>query len=557
MKIKSLSFILCLSVATIAVFAQTPVIRWQKTIGGNYNDSLVSIIPTYDNGFIISGHSNSNISGSKTENSLGTYDYWIVKLNGQGKIEWNKTLGGAGVDRDPVIIQTGDGGYVVGGTSISNISGNKTEDAINGSDDYWVVKIDSKGTVLWDNTIGAVQKEELVSIVEDPIERTLRVAGNSYTNYANFDKTINNRGSSLWSDYWFLKLDGKGKVLSDYLFGGGNEDILTTMRPVKDSGYILGGYSYSQGENDKTDTFIGNCDYWIVRIDANGNRKWDKTIGGINSDYETDVQQTIDRGFILGGYSNSPVSFNKTETRKGVLDYWIVKTDSNGVVKWDKTYGGTKGDYLSSIAQTADSGYIMGGTSSSNISSDKSENSKGLEDYWIVKLDSAGKIVWDKTYGGSRVDRLSVIKEISRDEYIIGGTSNSPVSGDKTDKTVGGKGFNDYWIIRMSTAKNAKPAKQTSSLNNAVAANTLNINKLSMQASPNPTKGLVTVTYSASGSKNISLAVYGNNGKTVLNRDLPSNKSTYTLNISQQAAGVYYVVLTSDKSTVTRVIVKD
>ena len=184
MKIKSLSFILCLSVATIAVFAQTPVIRWQKTFGGNYNDSLVSIIPTYDNGFIISGHSNSNISGSKTENSLGTYDYWIVKLNGQGKIEWNKTLGGAGVDRDPVIIQTGDGGYVVGGTSISNISGNKTEDAINGSDDYWVVKIDSKGTVLWDNTIGAVQKEELVSIVEDPIERTLRVAGNSYTNYA-------------------------------------------------------------------------------------------------------------------------------------------------------------------------------------------------------------------------------------------------------------------------------------------------------------------------------------------------------------------------------------
>ena len=225
------------------------------------------------------------------------------------------------------------------------------------------------------------------------------------------------------------------------------------MRPVKDSGYILGGYSYSQGENDKTDTFIGNCDYWIVRIDANGNRKWDKTIGGINSDYETDVQQTIDRGFILGGYSNSPVSFNKTETRKGVLDYWIVKTDSNGVVKWDKTYGGTKGDYLSSIAQTADSGYIMGGTSSSNISSDKSENSKGLEDYWIVKLDSAGKIVWDKTYGGSRVDRLSVIKEISRDEYIIGGTSNSPVSGDKTDKTVGGKGFNDYWIWSPYTAE--------------------------------------------------------------------------------------------------------
>lgn len=557
MKIKSLFFIFCLSVVTIVAFAQTPVIRWQKTIGGNYNDSLVSIIPTYDNGFIISGHSNSNISGNKTENSLGTYDYWVVKINGQGKIEWNKTLGGAGVDRDPVIIQTGDGGYVVAGTSISNISGNKTENAINGSDDYWVVKIDSKGTVLWDNTIGAVQKEELVSVIEDPIERTLRVAGNSYTNYANFDKTINNRGSSLWSDYWFVKLDGKGKVLSDNLFGGGNEDILTAMRPAKDSGYILGGYSYSQGENDKTDTFIGNCDYWIVRIDANGNRKWDKTIGGINSDYETDVQQTFDRGFILGGYSNSPISFNKTETRKGVLDYWIVKTDSNGVVSWDKTYGGTKGDYLSSIAQTADSGYIMGGTSGSNISSDKSENSKGLEDYWIVKLDATGKIVWDKTYGGSRVDRLSVIKEISRDEYIIGGTSNSPVSGDKTEKSVGGKGFNDYWIIRMSTAKNAKPDKPTSSSGNAVAANTLNINKLSMQASPNPTKGLITVTYSASGSKDISLAVYGNNGKTVLNRDLPSNKSTYTLDISQQPAGVYYVVLTSDKSTVTRVVVKE
>ncbi|HRI20059.1 MAG TPA: T9SS type A sorting domain-containing protein [Panacibacter sp.] len=557
MKFKKTSLALILAVSMLFVYAQVPVIKWQNTIGGTGNDSLVSIMPTADGGFIISGQSNSNISGSKTQNSYGSYDYWVVKITGKGKIAWNKTIGGSGIDKNPYIITTLDGGYLLGGTSISDISGNKTEDAINQSNDYWVLKLDRNGNVQWNNTIGAIQTEKLAGLVQEK-DSTYRIAGISYTNFAGSDKTADNMGSSIWSDYWLVKLDKNGVVAGDYLYGGQNSDVVTCIKPAKDSGYILGGYSYSKKDGNKSQNFLGNNDYWIVRIDPSGNKKWDKTIGGIRSDYETDIQQTFDRGYILAGYSNSTVSFNKTAGWKGVTDYWLVKTDSVGAVKWDKTFGGTLGDYLRSVQQTTDSGYIIGGSSNSNISSDKSENSKGLDDYWIMKLDKNGNKLWDKTIGGSGNDRLSVVKEISNGEYILAGTSNSTASGDKTKKTVGNNGISDYWIVRLTSSPSAKNReKRTSQESPAATAVQLNIEKLTMQASPNPAKEYVTITYSGMQDKKISLMVYDSNGKTILNKVLETGKNIFTFNISQQPAGVYYVVITSGKSSVTRIIVKE
>ncbi|HRH51034.1 MAG TPA: T9SS type A sorting domain-containing protein [Panacibacter sp.] len=560
MRIKSLLLITVLLSGNLFLFAQTPVIKWQRTIGGNGNDSLASITVTNDGGFIISGHSNSNISGNKTQNSFGGLDYWVVKLNKNGKTQWNITIGGSGIDRDAVIIPTYGGGYLLGGTSISDASGSKTENAINQSDDYWVIKLDKKGAIQWNNSFGGAQKEELVAMGQEKKDQSFRVVGNSYTNYAGFDKLDPNRGSSLWSDYWLVKLDRNGVVINDHSYGGGNEDIVTSMRPVLDSGYILSGYSYAEAENDKTDSVIGNCDYWLVKVDPSGNKIWDKTIGGIVSDYASETRQTFDRGYITGGYSNSPISFNKSGLWKGWMDYWIVKTDSLGIEKWDKTFGGNLNDVLSSIQQTADSGYIVGGTSNSDISNSKSENSKGLQDYWILKLDTLGKIVWDKTIGGSGVDRLTAIREISRGEYILGGTSNSPVSGDKTQATVGATGANDYWIVRLTSQPVTRPAKfktAGSETTAATASTIINVNSLTMQASPNPTKGVVTLTYSSNDNKKISLKVYDNNGKIVASNTLPTSKSNYSLDISRQPAGTYYVAISSGKSSVTRKIIKE
>ncbi len=120
--------------------------------------------------------------------------------------------------------------------------------------------------------------------------------------------------------------------------------------------------------------------------------------------------------------------------------YWIVKTDALGNIQWQKTIGGSEEDYLQSIQQTSDGGYILGGVSNSNISGDKTENSIGGYDYWIVKTDASGNIQWQNTIGGNNHEEFWSIQQTSDGGYILGGTSNSDISGDKTENSIGSLG---------------------------------------------------------------------------------------------------------------------
>ncbi|MBK7387841.1 MAG: hypothetical protein IPI23_01865 [Bacteroidetes bacterium] len=249
-------------------------------------------------------------------------------------IEWQNTIGGSNYDELNAIMPTSDRGYILGGWSISNISGDKTENQL-GNDDYWIVKTDSLGVIQWQNTIGGSGSDRNLSIAQ------------------------------------------------------------TTV-----GGYILGGWSNSNISSDKTENCNGDWDYWIVKIDSLGNIEWQNTIGGSGEDRLNSIAQTTDGGYILGGMSNSNISSDKTENSNGDWDYWIVKTDSIGVIQWQNTIGGNGGDGLHSIAQSSDGGYILGGYSASDISGDKSENSNGFIDFWIVKTDSLGTILWQNTIGG-------------------------------------------------------------------------------------------------------------------------------------------------------------
>jgi hypothetical protein len=127
-------------------------------------------------------------------------------------------------------------------------------------------------------------------------------------------------------------------------------------------------------------------DYWIVKTDGSGNIQWENTIGGTDADDFFIVQQTSDGGYIIGGYSRSDISGDKTEQSLGNEDYWIVKTNNTGNIQWQNTIGGNSPDYLYAMQQTSDGGYILAGPSSSIISGDKTENCIGSADYWIIKL---------------------------------------------------------------------------------------------------------------------------------------------------------------------------
>lgn len=229
--------------------------------------------------------------------------------------------------------------------------------------------------------------------------------------------------------------------------GNASEDAKALVQTV-DGGYLLGGYSDSFISGEKTTAKYGFLDYWIVRTDDEGNKLWENGFGGTLADYLTSAQQTADGGYIVGGYSDSPVSGNKT-SRILMFDYWVVKVDASGAKVWDKTFGGDSNDYLTKIALTSDGGYLLAGYSSSSAHGSKTSPSRGVDDYWIVKIDAAGTKVWEKSFGGTGADKLYTIRALAGGGFILGGGSASGISG---TKTIAGFGGTDFWIIEIDAA---------------------------------------------------------------------------------------------------------
>jgi hypothetical protein len=435
------------------LFAQAPSIQFQKTIGGSNNDFPYSILETTDGGYIAAGYSKSNISGDKTQNCSGLFDYWVVKGSATGTILWQKTIGGSGGDTCIVIKQTNDGGYILGGTSNSPISGDKTENS-KGVEDYWIVKLNTQGDIEWDKTIGGNSVDDLLSI--DLTTDGGYILGGRSNSPISGDKTQNFRtdltiSNGSHEDFWIVKINSTGIVLWDKTIGGDSSESPAYIKQTVDGGYIVGGTSVSSNSYEKSENSRGGSDYWILKLDEFGSILWQKTIGGSQTDNFASLQQTIDGGYIIGGSSYSSISGEKTEDllSTNILDsdIWILKLDALGNIVWQNTIGGVTSDSLSDLKQTVDGGYIIGGYSNSSISYDKSENSKGFNDFWLVKLNSLGVVQWDKTIGGSSGDGLYSLQQTNDQGFLLVGISTSSISGDKNENC---RGIGDFWVVKLN-----------------------------------------------------------------------------------------------------------
>jgi hypothetical protein len=505
-------------------FAQ-PVIKRQKDLGGNNLDFFTCVALTNDGGRIVGGYSRSNISGQKTDTSRGGFDYWVIKLDSTNKIEWDKTIGGKSTDILTAIQQTSDSGYILGGYSFSNKSGEKTQGS-RGSSDYWIVKLDRNGNIQFDKTYGGSSFEELFAI-QQTRDGGYILGGFSFSNKSG-DKTQDKRGGT---DYWVVKVDSKGNIQWDKTLGGNDDDGLSSLQQTSDGGYIVGGYSISNKSGEKSENSKGLDDFWIVKLDGNGNIQFDKTIGGSATDNLNALQQTSDGGYILGGNSTSGISGDKTEKVRGSAgfsDYWVVKLTANGKIQWDKTIGGNDLDILTSLQQTRDSGYILGGRSFSNISFEKTENTRGIndDDYWIVKLNKNGKALWDKTIGGSEFDECYSVKETAKDHYVAGGWSLSNVSGDKTSNI---KGDKDYWLVDVAF-NTATQTVGTTSEN----ITTEKISVPTLVAYPNPAKDVLHIK-----SENKATIVLSDaSGKIILTQNISGSTD---INVNSLQPGIYFL----------------
>ncbi|MBC8047760.1 MAG: T9SS type A sorting domain-containing protein [Fimbriimonadaceae bacterium] len=440
--LKTFVFTIASIVISTQLKAQAPEIAWDNTIGGNEYDYLQSVRQTTDGGYILGGYTRSGISGDKTEASLGENDYWVVKLSFSGDIEWQNTIGGSGFDELQSVQQTTDGGFILGGYSNSPVSEDKSEGDPLSSVDYWVVKIDASGDIEWDNTIGGNSNDWLYS-VQQTTDGGFILGGYS-TSPVSGDKSEGSLFGSV--DYWVVKIDASGGIEWQNTIRGNSDDLLYSIQQTYDGGYILGGYSNSGIFGDKTEVSLGENDYWVVKLDDDGVIEWQNTIGGSSDDLLYSIQQSSDGGYILGGYSESGISGDKNETNIGGSDYWVVKLDTSGNIEWQNTIGGNSWDILNSVQQTEDGGYILGGYSHSGVSGDKTEASMG-SDIWSVKLNSTGNIESQNTIGGSTFDFLFSSHQTADGGYILGGSSKSNISGDKTEANLGDY---DYWVVKLN-----------------------------------------------------------------------------------------------------------
>ncbi|MDR6922171.1 T9SS type A sorting domain-containing protein [Chryseobacterium sp. 2987] len=329
-------------------------VEWQRSYGGTADDKANSVRQTNDGGYIVAGSTRS-VNGDVSGNH-GQEDFWIVKLNSTGNIEWQKTLGGSGNDAARCIRQTPDGGYIVAGKSESNdgdITGN------NGYLDGWIVKLDQNGGVTWQKSIGGPNFEEFSSL-ELTADGGYVMTGNISTSNSDFN-------------YWIVKVDSSGNTQWSKNYGGSASDTANSLKQTPDGGYIIAGSSNSS-DGDITAS-NGNYDYWVIKLDPLGNLQWQKSFGDHLYDHAFGIDNTDDGGLAVLGYSATTDTTNPSSN-----DYLLIKLNANGDTEWLRRYGGTHDDYASALQQTADGGYIMAGVSNSF------SVSQGNYDYRIIKL---------------------------------------------------------------------------------------------------------------------------------------------------------------------------
>lgn len=377
---------------------------WQKSLGGSGQDLLKAVVLTNEGGFLLAGFSNSNEGLDKKENSRGQSDFWIIKLNAKGGEEWQKTIGGSGQDDLTAVVRTRDGGFVVGGSSASNVSGEKTTPHYGGLD-YWVMKLDKDGKIVWQQSFGGKYNDELRSIALT--EDGGFLLGGSSNSPESGNKTQKHLGES---DYWIIKLDKDGNEQWQKIIGSTGDDQLYAIHTTKDGHYLLAGNSNSEPGNDKRSSNDNGTDFWVVKLDKdNKDILWQETYNIAKVDILTSVVENDDSTILLGGYAQGEVVKGKSpstalrettnsdeKVKKGTADYVVIKIDAKGEEKWRKDVGSDGEDILKKVVETRDGGYLMAGTSSGKISNDRN-TSKGGNDFWVVKLKDKQKPKEERT----------------------------------------------------------------------------------------------------------------------------------------------------------------
>jgi hypothetical protein len=323
-------------------------VAWEKSYGGSGSDFFGEVIlQTSDGGYITTGYTAS--FGDWVE--VG----WILKLNADGTIAWQKTYGDYWQEID-AILETGDGGYLSAGHAYFSETN---------SGDLWIMKLNANGTVSWQKT------HSLGDDYEVTVKSLIPATDGGYIVAGTFDYCPD---GCVGSDIWIVKINDNGSIVWQKPYGGANDERGDDIQPTTDGGYIVIGRTASFG--------AGMDDIWILKIAANGTIAWQKTYGGAFYDQGEGIVQTTDGGYVAAGRIG--LCDPNIPPYENCWDIIAFKLNAVGSIVWQKTYGGSDDEDTNGIVATSDGGYLVAGETLSF--------GTGSEDLWILKMDSDGSV---------------------------------------------------------------------------------------------------------------------------------------------------------------------
>lgn len=416
-------------------------LSWENTLGGDFLDQASITLELPSDELLVAGYSSSGQTGDLEEGSIGGSDVWVLRLNSNGTVQWQNRFGGASAEFTNCAIAANDGGFLVGSSSSSDAGEDKSENSFGGSD-FWLVKLDASGQIEWDRTYGGSGDDWFSQILPSPTGGYYLV-GFSESNASGL-KSEDSRGGD---DYWVIRVDQSGNVLWDRTFGGSDQDFILDAVIASDGGMLLPGISYSDASGEKSVDSKGESDFWVVKVNENGNIEWDRTYGGESFDDCTSVCEAVDGGYILAGTSRSAVSGDVSEAASDLTDLWVLKLNVTGELVWQNMLQAPGTDTNPKLTSSPEGGFYLASQSNSGISQDKSEDSRGGFDFWVIKLSYSGFIEWDRLLGGTDNEYQPIISITSWGGICVTGASESGIGFEKSEVS---QGFSDYWVVRLA-----------------------------------------------------------------------------------------------------------
>ncbi|QIE59614.1 hypothetical protein G5B37_08570 [Rasiella rasia] len=352
----------------------TGAVLWSKTFGGSNQDEATSISKTADGGFIVSAFTFSD-DGDVTDNA-GFIDFWVLKLSSSGDLEWENTYGFEGSDTAHKIKQLSDGGYLVLGVldiTASGGAGNIGRNTNHAGGDYWVLRLNPIGEIIWARFYGGTFTDTAYDFVEVG-NGDFIIVGSSDSDDVDI---TNNKGEY---DFWMLNITGSGDINWKKNFGGSEIDLGYSLAKTTDGNFIATGDTRSS-DIDVNDP-LGNADVWAVKFNAAGTIIWEHTYGGSQFDSARSITPMSNGYYTIAASSRS--NDNNLTSNYGVNDAWFIVIDEEGTLVFEKSLGGSKLDFGIALLETSNTEIVMVGNTESS-DGDFTQN-KGGKDAFLIKV---------------------------------------------------------------------------------------------------------------------------------------------------------------------------